>query len=289
MTDPVCSVVIPTYDAEATLGAQLDALARQRFDGTFEVVVADNGSTDGSAALARSYVDRLPLLRVVDASRAQGVSVARNEGVRAARTDLLLVCDADDVVEDGWVAAIVAALTEHDFVGGVLHGFGEPGAAALTVPFAEGMDALPTAFGRRPYAVGANMGFRRWVFEVVGGFDETFPAGAEEVDFAWRAADHGAVPQLVPDAVVHYRARVGFRRLAQQRYQSGLGTAHLIAKLDPAGVPTRSWQRRIRHEARLVRLFPWRGGRDARMLWATALAYELGVVLGAVRFRRPMP
>ena len=106
-TEPLCSVVIPTYNAAATLDATLAALAAQEGVAPFEVVVADNGSVDDSAEVARRWADRLPLLRVVDASRARGVAAARNDGIRAARGDVVLLCDADDVTDPGWVAAML--------------------------------------------------------------------------------------------------------------------------------------------------------------------------------------
>ena len=59
-TDPLCSVVIPTYNAAATLDATLAALAAQEGVAPFEVVVADNGSVDDSAEVARRWADRLP-------------------------------------------------------------------------------------------------------------------------------------------------------------------------------------------------------------------------------------
>ena len=62
------SVVIPCLNAAATLGAQLDALGRQTWQGDVEVLVGDNGSTDGSVELAESFRDRLPGLRVVSAA-----------------------------------------------------------------------------------------------------------------------------------------------------------------------------------------------------------------------------
>jgi cellulose synthase/poly-beta-1,6-N-acetylglucosamine synthase-like glycosyltransferase len=75
------SVVIPARNAAWCLTEQLRALAAQDFDGTWEVVVSDNGSTDGTVALVRDLAASFPVpLRVVDASRRPGPAHARNEG-----------------------------------------------------------------------------------------------------------------------------------------------------------------------------------------------------------------
>ena len=79
------SVVIACYNAARTIGGQLESLARQEWSEPWEVIVADNGSTDGSAAIAEQYRSRLPSLRVVDASARRGQAYARNVGAKAAR------------------------------------------------------------------------------------------------------------------------------------------------------------------------------------------------------------
>ena len=82
------SVILPCFNASATIGHQLDALTAQRWDKRWEVIVADNGSTDASRTVAESYKDRLDL-RVVDASDRKGASHARNVGASAARVPRL--------------------------------------------------------------------------------------------------------------------------------------------------------------------------------------------------------
>ena len=70
------TVVIPAFNVAPTIEDQLAALAEQRFDGSWEVVVADNGSTDETRAVAARWAEKLPSLRVVDASQRRGVSHA---------------------------------------------------------------------------------------------------------------------------------------------------------------------------------------------------------------------
>ncbi len=110
------SVVIPARNAAETIGSALDSLARQRFAGTWEVVVVDNGSTDGTAAVARSFAGRLPSIRIVEASERSGIPYARNRGVEAARGRLVAYCDADDEVSEGWLAGIAEGLDRYGAV-----------------------------------------------------------------------------------------------------------------------------------------------------------------------------
>ena len=284
-----CSVVIPTYNAEDFLDDALAALARQTHQEPFEIVIADNGSTDRSVEVADAWRDRLPHLRVVDASRLQGRSSARNDGIRAATADVILLCDADDVVADTWVASLLAALRHSDLVGGALD-IRTINTARVQpwVPLESVTTGLPDLWGRT-YAFSSNLGMRRQVFDDTGGFDESFLDSAEEIDFAWRALDAGYLPTFAADAIVHYRLRSDLRSALRRQFDSGMGTAQMFARHRPPDVPIRSWHRRIRHELLLLRQFPLRGGRLAQGAWLSTVAFEAGKISGAIRHRCPVP
>lgn len=96
------SVIIPCCNATATLGAQLASIAAQAYDSPWEVLVADNGSSDDSRAIALSYAASIPSLRVIDASGKRGAAHARNMGAAAATGTFLLFCDADDEMAPGY-------------------------------------------------------------------------------------------------------------------------------------------------------------------------------------------
>src|SRR3712207_5405247 len=113
---PSVSVVIVMRNAAATIGEQLEALSRQDYAGPWEVVVADNGSTDDSVAVVRQWEGRLPGLQIVDASLRRGVSYARNAGVVASSGEVIAFCDADDVAEPDWLRRLVAGLGDADIV-----------------------------------------------------------------------------------------------------------------------------------------------------------------------------
>lgn len=284
-----CSVVIPTLNAAHVIGEQLEALSKQTNPPEFEIVVADNGSTDDLAAAIAEWQGRLPSLRVVDASRNKGVSGARNIGIQAAATNRILLCDADDVVSDTWVASMNAALDHTSFAGGPLETTRLSGVSAGWIPIESRNTSLLTTWGDRGYAFGGNTAMRREVFDQVGGFDESYPAGAEEIDFAWRAAEAGFVPAYVPAALVHYRIRTDLRGVLRQQYNSGRGTSTLYAKFRPPEVVSKSWKRRLHHEFLLVRQFPWSGSGDDRRRWLTLMAFEMGKLREARRLGVPAP
>ena len=107
-----------------------------------------------------------------------------------------MCCDADDEVDRVWLREMLAGLDHFDVVGGALVARADrsDAARALDVPQT---DALATLLDHR-YAVGASLGFRRHVFDAIGGFDADFETGADEVEFCVRAAHAGHAIGFVP-------------------------------------------------------------------------------------------
>src|SRR4051794_31120 len=92
------TVVIPVRDGIATIDDQLRAVSRQTIPAQWELVVADNGSTDGTGEFVRQHsIADAVATRVVDVSAVPGVNAARNGGTAAARGRWIAFCDADDV------------------------------------------------------------------------------------------------------------------------------------------------------------------------------------------------
>jgi glycosyltransferase involved in cell wall biosynthesis len=281
----VISIVIPVKDGAAVLPGQLAALAAQEVGEPWEVIVADNGSVDGLAALVAEWTDRIPGLRLVDAAGRAGVSHARNVGARAARGDRILFCDADDQVAPGWVAALGGALTAHPAVGGALDRRRLSDAASLRpgLDRSSGLNPWP---GFWPFASGANCGVRAEVLAAVGGFDEDFRAGADDVDLSWRLHRLGSEPVFVPGAVVHYRERRGWRAAARQAFGYGRQDARLHRRFRGAGMPASGWGRGLRSWTHLVVQAP-RYGRTApgRAQWVRSVARRVGRVVGSIEQR----
>jgi glycosyltransferase involved in cell wall biosynthesis len=216
------TVVIPALDAADTLPAQLDALAGQTYDQPFEVIVVDNGSTDGTGDVARAHsVGERARVRVVHEAR-RGINSSRNAGIDAAADGRVLLCDADDVVDAGWLAAMVTALSDGVWVAGRLDytvlntdrtreiwGVGLHSTFVETDPFVDN-------------TYGCNCGFHRAMWSEIGRFDPRLNGtGGDENEFFMRAHAAGFRPRHVPDAIAGYRLRPGVRAMTRQRYRQG--------------------------------------------------------------------
>lgn len=178
------SVVVPVHNAAATLATCVEAVIALDDPGVeSEAVFVDNGSTDESRDILRSYE---PRIRVVS-ERRRGPSAARNAGVRATLSDLLAFTDADCVPEPQWLAELVAAARAYpdaSIIGGPILAW-RP--ATFAARFSERMFDQERAVGatRLPYVISANLCTRRDVLDAVGGFDETLRTG-EDVDLSYR-------------------------------------------------------------------------------------------------------
>ncbi len=230
--DVELSVVIACLNAADTLGEQLTALAEQDCPVRWELLICDNGSTDGTAELVaqtvRRYGDRLPAV-MVDASERAGAGAARNVGARHARGRWLAFCDADDVVAADWLAQMVAALQQNDFVGGRFDGTRLNSPRALrsrSLDQQEGLQSSPGIIDL-PHAGAGNMGVRRDLFLDTGGFDPQIRC-LEDTDLSWRVQlQQHVCLHYAPEAVVHVRLRSARAHMYRQGFAYGAAYAFL--------------------------------------------------------------
>jgi glycosyltransferase involved in cell wall biosynthesis len=189
------SVIVPARDAERTLPRTLAAVSGQRLRGEFEVIVVDDGSTDGTAEVARDAG------ATVLSQPPQGPAEARNHGARHARGELLAFCDADVFPASGWLEAGARALERVELVQGKVlpdpeSEFG-PFDRTIWVTFAPGLWEA------------ANLFVRRERFEALGGFVQWLTprsgkALAEDAWFGYRALRDGASWEFCGEALAYH-------------------------------------------------------------------------------------
>lgn len=108
---PVVSVIIPVYNLENYLDTCLDSVGRQTY-GDFEAIVVDDGSTDGSQAVALRHAERDARIVVISTVN-QGAARARETGIRHAKGDYICFLDGDDVWDSRMLEKLVAAIGEN--------------------------------------------------------------------------------------------------------------------------------------------------------------------------------
>ena len=275
----VISVIVPVRNGEPWLVGQLRSLVDQDYDGAWEVVVADNGSTDQSRAVAAAWSERHPHIRCIDAAGAHGAPGARNAAAHLARGELLAFCDSDDEVGPGWLTACSAALRDADVVAGVFDFWSLNGQPA-SPPVPASMGQLPFL----PAGLGANLAVRRQAFDAVGGFAEDLVTG-EDVDLCWRLQIAGYRFAVAETAVVAKRDRVGFAEVFRQGFAFGLGGPVLYRRHRPFGArrnlggAARSWLWLVLRLPGLVR------AGSLRSQWARAAGMRTGRLVGSARER----
>jgi glycosyltransferase involved in cell wall biosynthesis len=279
------SVVIPARNEAGTIVAQLDALTAQEWSGSWEVVVVDNRSTDATASVVEEYGVRHPRVRLVVADKRAGLNYARNTGIAATGGRAFALCDADDLVAPGWVAAMGDALAEDPLVTGLLE-LDLLNPAWLAGSRGRGDErGLPTFHGIFPTVHGNNMGMQRAVWEELGRFDEDVVIGSDDVELSMRAWRAGIGVRFVPGAVVHYRYRPEPRALWRQGRNYGRSRPLVVRRLRAEGLPSPGRFAGWRSWAWLFAHVPDLRTEEGRAAWTWVAANRLGQVEGSVRYR----
>jgi glycosyltransferase involved in cell wall biosynthesis len=278
----VISVIVPVRNGMPWLEEQLRAIVEQDCDEPWEVIVADNNSTDESGSVAQEWAARSHLVRLIDASKARGPGGTRNAGVAAAQGDLLAFCDADDIVRQGWLRAHVAALADADISAGVtdywsLNERPAPSPLAYAPPPATGL------FGFLPAASSNNLAIRRSAFEDVGGFADDLMTG-EDMDLSWRAQLRGFRFALNAEAVVAKRDRQGFKAVFRRYAAYGRSGPVLFRRFRSQGLrrepllAAKTWIWLVVTTPRLVQS-------EFRDRWARIAGWRTGRLAESVRLR----
>jgi glycosyltransferase involved in cell wall biosynthesis len=262
------SVVIPVLNGAHTIGATLDALAKQATSGTrSEIVVVDNNSTDNTRAVVEGY----PGVRLLRETT-PGAAAARNCGLFSTASDIVAFCDADTIPTRRWLAEMHAAFDDP----AVMLAAGQivcypPKTAAERYLATCGVYDVARAVCRPvfPLAPSGNMAVRRSAAVVVHGFDETMIT-AEDADFCYRVMQTFPAPIAYrAQAVLFHRSRPSAEELRRQAFVYGEGVARLYLRYPEA--------------------LPWDARRVLLVAMRTAGRSVLPAILAAGRMLRLVP
>ncbi len=261
------AIIIANWNGKDYLRVCLNSLRVQTHP-DFEIIVADNGSTDGSLEMLRQDY---PEVRVLELDANYGFVIASNRGAKATDAEVLVMLNNDTEAEPGWLAALCQALEEHP----------KAGSAASKILLFDRRDTIHSAgdmlgpdFMPRNRGVweidrgqyddrteifgpcGGAAAYRREAWEQVGGFDERLFMYLEDVDLAWRLQKAGWESVFAPEArVYHHLSATGGGVIAS--YYVGRNTLLLHRRYLTPG----QWLKALPAHAKIVwdALRAWRG------------------------------
>ncbi|HEY2049457.1 MAG TPA: glycosyltransferase [Caulobacteraceae bacterium] len=227
---PQVSVIIPHYQDLSRLDLCLQALGRQTIPrGQFEIIVADNNSPCGEAAVAQAIGGRARLTIV----REKGAGPARNGGVALARGTILAFTDSDCVPEPQWLEEGLKGLESADFVGGTVEVLVDDPQAMTPVECFERVFAFDfrTYILKKKFTGSGNLFCPRTVFDAVGGFASGV---SEDVEWCMRARAAGYSIGFAPRAVVGHPARRSWNEM-ETRWRRLNSEAFLLQRRERGG------------------------------------------------------
>ncbi|RLC69831.1 MAG: glycosyltransferase family 2 protein [Chloroflexi bacterium] len=255
------SVIIPHWNAAHHLPTCLESLRHQTHP-RVEVIVADNGSTDGSLELLSDYA----WVRVLPLGENRGFAGACNAGIQAARGEIILLLNNDTEADPHWLEEIIAAFERHP----------EAGLIASKMLLFDRRDTFHTAgdfyrvdgipgnrgvwqhdegqYDREEYvfsACGGSAAYRREMLGQIGLLDEDFFFSCEDVDLAWRAQLAGYRCVYAPRAVVYHKLSATGGGVTASFYD-GRNFIYLLAKDYPGDLWRIHWRAILRAQLRIT-------------------------------------
>ena len=272
------SIVVAVHNGEATIARCIDSLLRLEKCAP-EIVVVDNGSTDGT----RSHLERFGARIRVIAESKRGPAAARNAGIRAATSDYIAFTDSDCIAGPEWLSNLIRPLADPTV-----------GVAGGRVESIEPCNRIER-FGDRihdhraaieqfesPYAMSGNWASPKSVLLEAGLFDETLLRGSD-VDLSWRIRSLGYRLVYVDEAVVQHRNESTWRGLFKEGRMHGAGAVRVVAKRGGTGVNgVRNTERRIARNIRAL----ISGRRISRFDTICSIVFDTGKVIGKLSVRR---
>ena len=223
---PKVSIVVPAYNAAATVGACLTSLKSLNYP-NYETIVVDDGSTDSTAAIAKEAG-----ARVLEVEH-RGLAGARNAGAEAANGEIIAYIDADARADRDWLYFLVETITRRDAAAAGGPNFApEPqSAVAAALAHAPGLPReVRAGDDRLEQLCGCNMAITKAALKKIGGFDDMFTTAGDDTDISRRLTAAEELLAYAPGAVVIHEPRATLSGYLKQQRGYGHGEGLLFLK-----------------------------------------------------------
>ncbi|MGH9364760.1 MAG: glycosyltransferase, partial [Thermoanaerobaculia bacterium] len=230
-TFPKASIVVVTFNNLELNRLCLESLCQRTEWPNFEVIVVDNGSTDGTTAYLSEARQRFPNLRLILNETNHGFPAANNAGLQAATGDYFVLLNNDTVLTRGWLSALIRHLHVNPnigLIGPATNAIGNEARIPVGYDRIGDMPAWAAGYVRQHDGELFDIrmlgmfcvAMRRTTFERVGPLDERFGIGMfEDDDYALRLCDAGYRIVCARDSFVHHWMRASFRKMPRRKYQ----------------------------------------------------------------------
>ena len=286
---PRASVIIPHWNGKQHLDDCLNSLRAQTVD-DFEVLLVDNGSSDGSQTYLREQFEWVELIELSENRGFTGACIA---GWQQSSGDIVILLNNDTEVDEEWLSEVLRGFDQHP----------EVGIVASKMLLFDRRDTLHTAgdfvrvdgtpgnrgvwqgdagqFEREEYvfsACGGSSAYRRSMLEEIGFLDDDFFFSCEDVDLGWRAQLAGWKTRYIPTAIVYHKLKASGGGVTAS-YYDGRNFFYLLWKNYPLSLLRKNWPVVLRGQWRITReaLQHWRG-EAARARLRGQLAGLFGVI-----------
>ena len=289
MTKPTASIIIPHYNGKHHLDDCLNSLRQQTFT-QFEIILVDNGSTDGSQAYVRTH---FPEVRLVELGQNHGFTGACNAGWQVAQGEFIILLNNDTEADPHWLEKVVGGFGRFPQAGTIaskmllfdkrdhFHTAGDfyridgiPGNRGVWQPDTGQYDQEEVVFS----ACGGAAAYRRQLLDEIGFLDDDFFFSCEDVDIGWRANLAGWQTMYIPTAVIYHKLKATGGNVTGS-YYDGRNFLYLIWKNYPTSLLRRYGWLILKAQLRITReaLRAWRG-EAARARLRGQLAGLVGII-----------
>lgn len=207
------SVIIPTYNAESTIERCLDSLFSQKYDGDFEVIVVNDGSTDRTKEIVSKY-KKIKLINIKNS----GPAKARNIGLKSSKGELLLFIDSDCKAEENWMGTLAKSLKKYEVVTGKVVAEYQPPSFTSKFMRDDFNYRHQIKKGHTNFTFFANFGLRKKVLDQYGFFDENRRI-TEDNEFSYRLSEN--IIFYDPEAIVIHTKICTMSSFAEESMKTG--------------------------------------------------------------------